>query len=391
MLKKHSLTIIYTFLLVINFATANFAQTENKRKYTIDGTVKNPAPNKKVYLMLNNARGIPTMVDSSVVKTPENSFHLEGNVVEGGGFYIVNFFNLPNSQKILAIMEGGEKINIKADGYQEANRNSFFEITSTNSKNIPYFNQLIKINQSLQTKVENWNKQYKTAEENKEKDLMKKIQEDFKAEQDKTVKEIKNLLPEMGSNLVALWATNFLNPETDLESLKEIADRFKKDKPTNYNAIPFIENVKRMIGVKIGLEAPEISMKMPNDSTLTLSSLRGKYILIDFWASWCGPCRKENPNVVKVYNKYKNKNFDILSVSLDQDKSAWIRAIQADNLTWNHVSDLQQWNSAAAAAYGVKGIPATFLLDKEGKVIAMNLRGEALESKLEEILGADNH
>jgi thiol-disulfide isomerase/thioredoxin len=146
-----------------------------------------------------------------------------------------------------------------------------------------------------------------------------------------------------------------------------------------------------MIGVKIGLEAPEISMKMPNDSTLTLSSLRGKYILIDFWASWCGPCRKENPNVVKVYNKYKNKNFDILSVSLDQDKSAWIRAIQADNLTWNHVSDLQQWNSAAAAAYGVKGIPATFLLDKEGKVIAMNLRGEALESKLEEILGADNH
>ncbi len=390
MLKKNSRIKLLIVLLFGIFTTDNIAQKTSSKRFTIDGTVKNVAPDKKVYLMLNNARGIPVIVDSSIVKNGDNSFHFEGETVEGGGFYIVNFFNLPTSQKILAILEGGENITIKADGYQEPNKNSFFEITSNNSKNVEYFNKLIKINQTLQTKVEAWNKQYKIAEENKEKDLMKKIQEDFKAAQDNTVKEIKSLLPEMGSNLVALWATNFLNAEQDIESLKEIAERFKKEKPNNYNAIPFIENLKRMIGVKIGLEAPEISMKTPKDSVLTLSSMRGKYILIDFWASWCGPCRKENPNVVKVYNKYKGKDFDILSVSLDQDKNAWLRAIQNDNLTWNHVSDLQQWNSAAASAYGVKGIPATFLLDKEGKVIAMNLRGEALEIKLEELLGAKN-
>jgi len=139
-------------------------------------------------------------------------------------------------------------------------------------------------------------------------------------------------------------------------------------------------------GVDVGTEAPEIEMKTPQDKNLALSSLRGKYVLIDFWASWCGPCRKENPNVVRMYYKFKDKGFDIFSVSLDQEKDSWVQAIEKDGLTWNHVSDLQFWNSAAAAAYGVQGIPATFSLDKEGKIIAKNLRGEELERKLTEIL-----
>ncbi len=121
---------------------------------------------------------------------------------------------------------------------------------------------------------------------------------------------------------------------------------------------------------------------------MKLSDLRGKVVLIDFWASWCRPCRNENPNVVKLYQKYQAKGFDIYSVSLDRDKTSWINAIKSDNLTWeNHVSDLKYWSSAGAKQYNVSSIPSTFLLDREGRIIAKNLRGAALEQKLQEILG----
>ena len=137
-----------------------------------------------------------------------------------------------------------------------------------------------------------------------------------------------------------------------------------------------------------GMTPPEIALKTPKGKTVRLSDMKGKVVMIDFWASWCGPCRRENPNVVKLYKKYKKKGFEILGVSLDKDKARWVQAIEKDQLDWVHVSDLKFWQSAAAADYGVRGIPATFLLDKDGKMIAKGLRGGALERKLEEIFGA---
>ncbi|MBX9851190.1 MAG: TlpA family protein disulfide reductase [Cytophagaceae bacterium] len=138
----------------------------------------------------------------------------------------------------------------------------------------------------------------------------------------------------------------------------------------------------------IGEAAPDITLTNPNGKQVSLSSYRGKVVLLDFWASWCGPCRGENPNVVRVYQKYKDKGFTVFSVSLDQAKDKWLAAIDADKLIWDsHVSDLKGWNSAAAKLYGVKGIPQTFLLDKDGKIIAMNLRGESLEAMLKNIFG----
>jgi thiol-disulfide isomerase/thioredoxin len=134
--------------------------------------------------------------------------------------------------------------------------------------------------------------------------------------------------------------------------------------------------------------APEISLNTPDGKTLTLSSLKGKYVLIDFWASWCGPCRRENPNVVAMYDKYKKKNFEILSVSLDNDKSRWTSAIAQDKMSWLHVSDLAKWNSVAARDYGVSSIPFTVLVDPEGKVVETKLRGPGLEAKLKEIFGS---
>lgn len=136
-----------------------------------------------------------------------------------------------------------------------------------------------------------------------------------------------------------------------------------------------------------GSQAPEINLPDTNGKPIALSSLRGKVVLIDFWASWCMPCRQENPNVVKTYEKYKDQGFTVYSVSLDENKDAWLKAIKDDNLSWpNHVSDLKGWKSDAAAAYGVNAIPSTFLLNKEGVIVATNLRGGQLEQKLIEIL-----
>jgi peroxiredoxin len=148
------------------------------------------------------------------------------------------------------------------------------------------------------------------------------------------------------------------------------------------------EEMKRLSNLlPIGSEAPEIRQDKPEGGSFALSDLRGKIVLIDFWASWCRPCRMENPNVKRVYDRFNKKGFEILGVSLDRDHAAWVKAIQDDGLPWKHVSDLGFWNNAAAQEYGVTGIPYTVLVDREGKILDKGLRGEQLEQKLAELLG----
>ena len=155
---------------------------------------------------------------------------------------------------------------------------------------------------------------------------------------------------------------------------------------------PFVSNAQN-VGLNIGDKAPEISAKTPADQILKLSSLQGKVVLIDFWASWCGPCRRENPNVVAVYNAYHDKKFkcgegfEVFSVSLDNNKSAWSKAIEKDQLSWtSHVCDYKGWYGEAATIYELEAIPMNFLIDQDGIIIAKNLRGPALENKIKELV-----
>lgn len=146
-------------------------------------------------------------------------------------------------------------------------------------------------------------------------------------------------------------------------------------------------------GPAVGTKAPELAFKNPDGKVIKLSSLKGKVVLIDFWASWCGPCRRENPNVVRVYEKYKNqkftngKGFTVFNYSLDKDMNKWKAAIEKDKLDWKyHVSDLKGWNAAGAAEYGVRSIPSNYLIDGQGNILAKNLRGEALDMALDKYL-----
>lgn len=175
------------------------------------------------------------------------------------------------------------------------------------------------------------------------------------------------------------------------QSFEQHAALYKKIRDALIGQYPnddFVKHLDSRVGTLLlaGMEAPDIELADPEGKMRKLSDLRGKVVLIDFWASWCRPCRMENPNVVRIYNMYHDRGFEVFSVSLDKDRSAWLKAIADDHLTWpNHVSDLRGWSSAGGKLYGISSIPSTVLVGPDGKILARNLRGQQLENKLQEI------
>lgn len=188
-----------------------------------------------------------------------------------------------------------------------------------------------------------------------------------------------------------------LNPRNDLDLFNKVDVQLYKKYPTSILVLNLhkyvtamrmqlesVQTQSKMTGN--GTVAPDISLPDPDGNTQKLSSFRGKIVLLDFWAGWCAPCRRENPNLVAAYSKYHDKGFEIYQVSLDKTKSEWVAAIKQDRLDWTHVSDLKFWGSPVARQYGVESIPANFLIDKDGKIIGSNLRGAALDQELSKLL-----
>jgi thiol-disulfide isomerase/thioredoxin len=355
---------------ILLFATAMQAQN-----FELHVEAKTVIPGRKIYLEYINEQGKVAKVDSAS-PSAQRKVTFKGQVKDQGAFYLVNFFDTPKPQKVLVILEGGETIDIVADGINNEEGKGDFTLKG-DYPNVKYMLELLAISKEMEAKVRKWNQEIQVDQKQE-----KRIQAEFTQAQAASTAKIKALIPVMGSHLVALWATNFLPAEKEMASLVDIADRLGKARPNHPQVQQFVNNLQRLQGVNEGAMAPEINLATPAGPNLALSSLRGKYVLIDFWASWCGPCRRENPNVVKTYATYKDKGFEIFGVSLDQNREAWLKAIEADKLVWKHVSDLQYWNSAGAQAYQVNSIPQTFLVNPEGRIIAKGLRGAALDNYL---------
>ncbi len=240
--------------------------------------------------------------------------------------------------------------------------------------------------------------------------LMAGIQRDINAFNKNFSKYVKSFADTTTSVPNAVFAANFLVPEKEATFLKDFYNKLEKRFPGSAMASTFAkvgsakfanidtspaqatfekkDNGTYYVRPADAKPATPFEGTTPGGNKIALSSYKGKFVLVDFWASWCGPCRAENPNVLAAYRQYKDKNFDILGVSLDDKKDAWEQAIKADGLAWQHISELTKWNSIIARDYGVNEIPSNFLIDPDGYIIAKNLKGTALTQKLESLLNS---
>jgi thiol-disulfide isomerase/thioredoxin len=376
-------------LLSCDSTDENSSESKYPDNFWIEGTIEG-AINARLYVEASTQDGVIDIVNGET--DSKGHFELTGNI-PGMGLY--EFRMGETQQNILPLtLQPGDKLKLKATKETFSTKPKFMgtDWAIPLSKYMEMFNVFSM-------------KQAKFTQENQglgEEQMIAKYLE-FRDPIDRYAKEQINKEP---GNPVNIILTSSLSPSMGFEKwdadnltiLKKVQtaylEKFKDSPLANRMGqqvtqieMAYQQYLQTKDQDKAGELAPEIAMQSPEGKIIRLSDLKGKYVLIDFWASWCGPCRRENPNVVRLYNQYKSKGFTVFSVSLDNDGEKWKSAILQDGLVWPyHVSDLLGWNTPMTQVYGFNSIPHTVLIDPQGKVIAKNLRGESLEQKLKELL-----
>jgi thiol-disulfide isomerase/thioredoxin len=367
---------IFFVLLISSFVACGNSINKDKpgkAGFAVTGVIKNAKGSINIQEITNTGL-LP--LDTSVI-LEDGTFELNGTVKEKT-FCVIR---LPKGD-IIVVVDSNSNFEINVDADKVDN------YTVKNSKDNIELKAIMDINARSTEDLRKLEEKYTTMYGNSMPPAAEqvKIRSQFDSITRSNEMQLKATIDKMNS-IVPYFAANFMMPEAEFAFLNEIDKKLYPKFPNSKYAAVLHSRVQGMAATATGSVAPEIKLNDPYGKEFALSSLRGKIVMIDFWASWCAPCRKENPKVVALYQKYHDKGFEILGVSLDNNREKWMNAINADKLTWYHVSDLLQWNTPLLKTYNFESIPHTVLIDKEGKIIATKLRGEALEAKLKELFG----
>lgn len=361
--------------LVFSFHTTADAQSKVKETF-VKGILKGQPGVTEILLKIPNKEA--NVVSSSKIAA-DGSFLINVPILE------TNLYKLwiSDNSNMLLVVSPGDQIEINANS---AALTFQPEIKGSSETKLLHFT-LGEIS-TINAQLDSIEKVYKANQASPKIDsILPALQAQF-MQRDAVKKDIiRKFISINSGSLSCLVFIDNLELETEFPVYDLMDQALNKKYPKNLFVKDFHVKVEAERSTAIGAIAPEISLTDTNGKIVPLSSLRGKIVLIDFWASWCGPCRKENPHVVEVFQKYHAQGFEVFSVSLDRDRDKWIDAIKKDGLTWTHVSDLQYWKSEGAKTYGISAIPATVLIDKDGKIISKKLRGPSLDEKLKEIFG----
>ncbi|MET4139456.1 TlpA disulfide reductase family protein [Pedobacter sp. UYP1] len=354
-----------------------FAACNDKSKFEISGKFEHAKPQAKVYLYgINKASETP--LDSTVLSN-KGEFKFNRSTPE------VDFFRvkIDNSEYML-IAKNGDVIKLEADledknlAYKLSGAAEADKLEELNKNKNQYVAKLAALQAQFEENVAN--------QPHNRDAIANQMRPALIKENEGLVNYILKFAMDNTTSLAGFYAINSLNPSDYEKEMIAYSEKIKSNFNKNEAVTDFLVRMAKLKSVQIGQLAPDFTMNTLDGKTVKLSALRGKYVLLDFWASWCQPCRQENPNVVKVYNKYKDRKFTILGISLDKDPVAWKQAVIADGLTWTHASELKDFESPTVRMYQVEAIPSSFILDPTGKIIAKNLRAEELDTFLEKTL-----